>query len=100
GRVTGALMSIYIVVLLSHIQTMTQLFSFTVGLNTTRRTFFNGTALMIFGQSLVYGVLLYLLRLAEQATGGWGMDLVFFDLPFLSQDNPLFQILVYMVPFL
>lgn len=99
-RVTGALMSIYIVMLIAHVQTMTQVFSFTVGLSVTRRTFFGATALVIVGQSLAYGVLLYLLRLAEQVTGGWGLDLTFFALPFTTQNNPLFQILVYTVPFL
>ncbi|MGH4026452.1 MAG: hypothetical protein ACRDRV_17895 [Pseudonocardiaceae bacterium] len=47
-----------------------------------------------------YGVVLYLLLQAEQATGGWGMSVNFYGLPFLLQDNPVLQVLVYAVPFL
>ena len=100
GRVTGALMSIYVVMLVAHLQTMTQVFPFALGLSVTRRDFFAATALLVTAQSLAYGIVLWLLGLVERATGGWGISLRFFDLPFLAQPNPVLQILVYAVPFL
>lgn len=99
-RNTGGIISIYIVMLVTHLQTMTQTFPFALGLSVTRRTFFAATALLVTGQSLGYGVLLYVLRVVEQATGGWGLHVKFFAVPFLVQDNALLQILVYTVPFL
>lgn len=99
-RSTGALMSIYIVVLIAQLQTMTQVFPFALGLSVTRRTFFAATSLVVAGQSLGYGIVLYLLLQLERATAGWGLSLDFFGLPFLEQDNPVLQVLVYAVPFL
>lgn len=93
-------MSIYIVVLISQLQTMTQVFPFTLGLGVTRRTFFAATSLVVAVQALVYGSGLALLELLERTTGGWGMSLSFYGLPFLRQDNPVLQVLVYAVPFL
>ncbi|MGH3794653.1 MAG: hypothetical protein ACRDSP_07160 [Pseudonocardiaceae bacterium] len=100
GRSTGALMSIYIMVLVAQLQTMTQVFPFALGLSVTRRAFFAATSLMVAGQSLGYAIVLYLLLQLERATSGWGMSLKFFGLPFLVQHNPVLQVLVYAVPFL
>lgn len=97
---TGAMVSIYFVMLAVHLQTMTQVFPFAVSLGVTRRAFFGATALVVVAQSLAYGVLLYLFRLVEEATGGWGIDMTFFALPFMVQDNPILQIAVYTGPFL
>jgi hypothetical protein len=43
---------------------------------------------------------MYLLSVVEGETGGWGVDLDFFRLPFLETGNPLTQMLVYAVPLL
>ncbi|ASR35305.1 hypothetical protein BAY61_10200 [Prauserella marina] len=100
SMVTGAIMSIYITLLVSHIITMTQIFTFALGLSVTRRTFYAATSVLIVGQAIGYGILMYLMLLLERATGGWGMDLKFFGVPFMVNDNPLLQFLIYTVPFL
>ncbi|SFB61815.1 hypothetical protein SAMN05216266_1295 [Amycolatopsis marina] len=100
GRITGGLISIYIVMLTVHLQTMTQVFSFALGLSVTRRTFFAATVVVVAAQSLGYGIVLYLLRVLEDTTGGWGLGLRFFGLPFAVEANPILQIIVYTVPFL
>ncbi len=97
-HITGGLASIYVVQFIVCAQAMTQTFSFAVGLNATRRAFYLGTALVMAGQSLAYGVMLYGLKLIEHATNGWGVDLGFFDVgSFTRSENPV-QILVYGVP--
>ncbi|MEV4759463.1 ABC transporter permease [Micromonospora sp. NPDC049559] len=96
---TGAVMSIYIVLLVGYGQVITQFFPFALGLGVTRRAFYAATLLLLVAESLLYGVLLYLCRLLEAATGGWGLSLRFFALPFLVDDNPVAQILIYAVPF-
>jgi hypothetical protein len=100
GRSTGALLSIYMVMLVAHLQTMTQVFPFALGLSATRRAFYAGTGLVVGAQSVLFGVLLLILGRIETATGGWGINLRFFGLPFLLQDGLLAQWLVYTVPFL
>jgi hypothetical protein len=100
GRSTGALGSIYMVMLVAHLQTMTQVFPFALGLSATRRAFYAGTGLVVGAQSALFGVLLLILGRIETATGGWGIKLKFFALPFLIQDGLLAQWLVYTVPFL
>lgn len=97
---TGGLASIYIVAFVHSMVAISQEFPFGVGLGLARRTFYAALSLIIAGQALVYGILLYLLRLVEEATGGWGTDLRFFAIPFLTHDNPALQILIYTVPFL
>lgn len=100
GRFTGALMSIYIVVGVTHLQTITQLFPFALGISITRRTFYTGTALVVIVQSMAFGLLATLLELLERATDGWWYNLRFFGLPFLVQSNFLLQWLVFTVPFI
>lgn len=96
--VTGALATIYIVAFVIGIRTLTQVLPFSMALSLTRRTFYLAALLVALGESVLYGVLLYLCKLLEGATGGWGLDLAFFGVPFLVQHNPLLQILVYAVP--
>lgn len=100
GGETGGLMAIYIVFFIVYMQAMTQVFSFALGISVTRHRFFAATSMLALAQSLAYGAVLYLFKLIESATGGWGISLRFFGIPLVAQDNALRQILVYAVPFL
>ncbi|MFK3980396.1 ABC transporter permease [Micromonospora sp. NPDC050397] len=99
GPQTGGLLSIYVVLMVSAGQSITQFFSFSLGLSLTRRTFYAATSLLVVAESLVFGVLIYLLKLVERATDGWGISMRFFGLSFMNSDNPLAQIVIYTVPF-
>lgn len=98
GFVTGGLVTLYITMLVVHLQTMTQMFPFALGLSVTRTAFFGATTLVVLGQAAGYGALLTVGKYVEEATGGWGVDVTFLALPFLSHDNVLLQFLVYTVP--
>jgi hypothetical protein len=98
--VTGGLASIYIVVLIVSGQAVTQVFPFAMGLSVTRRAYYLATSLLLVAEAVVFAIMLYLFKLLEQATDGWGISLRFFDIPGVAQHNPLLQILVYAVPFL
>jgi hypothetical protein len=100
GRMTGGLLSIYIVVGVGLLQTMTQTFAFAVGLGVTRRAFYAGVVLLVAVEALGFGALVLVLNLVERASGGWGMGLKFFALDFLSVDDPVLQWLILTVPFL
>jgi hypothetical protein len=100
GAITGGLSSIYIVVLIVWSQAITQVFPFAMALSVTRREFYVATALVVVAESLGFALVLYLFKLLEDATGGWGLSVRFFAPGFVAQDNPVTQILVYAVPLL
>jgi hypothetical protein len=96
--VTGGILSIYIVQAIASGQAITQFFSFAVGLNVTRRTFYLATCLVVLAQSVVFAMLLYVCALIEHATNGWGIGLPFFDpLPMTSGNSPV-NIVLYALP--
>ncbi|SNT62671.1 hypothetical protein SAMN05421812_114148 [Asanoa hainanensis] len=97
---TGGLSSLYVVSAIIAGVSISQVFPFALGMGVTRRTFYLATTLVNLTQALLYGVLLYLLNLIEGGTGGFGIGLHFFRIPYIDVSNGLLQILVYAVPFL
>jgi hypothetical protein len=97
---SGGLISIYCVVALWAYQTVSQVFPFALGMGVTRRAYAAGTALVLAGQALAYGAALTVLRYVEGATDGFGVQLHFFRMPGMVQDNAFLQLLVFTVPFL
>jgi hypothetical protein len=96
---TGGLGSIYVASMITSAIALSQFFPFSMGLSVTRRMFYAATSALQVAQAVVFGVLLYVLKLIEDATGGWGVSVRFFGVPWLAQANGLLQILVYAVPF-
>jgi hypothetical protein len=97
---TGGLMSIYVVMFVASINAITHDFPFAIGLGISRRSFYLGNVLHFVGQAIAYAAVLYLLAVVEEATGGWGVNLRFFGLPFLLVEHPVLQFLGFAVPFL
>ena len=56
---------------------------FGLALGATRRSFYAGTALLGVSMSLVYGLVIAGLQAIERATGGWGLSITFFRVPYL-----------------
>jgi hypothetical protein len=98
GNTTGGLTSLYIGQMIINLVTVTQIFPFAVSMSITRRAFIVATGLLMVVLSLANGVLLTALKTIEHATNGWGLRLHFFGLSYITQDNPLLQVLVYAVP--
>jgi hypothetical protein len=99
-NVTYGIVSIFFVQLIVCSQGMTQMFNFAVGLSATRRAFYLATGLVVTAQSFAYGIVLYLAKLIEHASHGWGVRLAFFDPIGVTHSNSPAQILVYAVPLL
>ncbi|GIJ78550.1 hypothetical protein SAMN05443287_109106 [Micromonospora phaseoli] len=97
---TGGLLSIYVVMFVACVSSITQDFPFAIGLGISRRSFYLGNVLQYVGQAIAYAAVLYLLAMAEQATDGWGIDLRFFGLPFLWVEHPVLRFLGFAIPFL
>ncbi|GAB3295564.1 hypothetical protein [Parasphingorhabdus pacifica] len=98
ANTTGGLVTVYVFVFIAFLVAVREYLPFTMGLSVTRRTFYAATSALAVVQSAVFATMIYLLGLVESATGGWGVRLTFFGVPFLRQDNPLLQILSYMTP--
>ena len=56
---------------------------FGLALGATRRSFYAGTALLGVSMSFVYGLVIAGLQAIERATGGWGLSITFFRVPYL-----------------
>ncbi len=91
GIYTGGLATIYVFLLICGALVMTRSLPFGLMLGISRRTYYLGTALLVLVLGVVYGLGLTLLQIAERATGGWGMSLHFFRVPWLL-DGPWYQV--------
>ena len=87
GNYTGGLVTIYIFLLACGALSMTRSLPFGLMLGVSRRTYYLGTALLIVALGVVYGLGLTVLQAAERATGGWGVGLHFFRVPWIM-DGP------------
>jgi hypothetical protein len=64
-------------------QTISRSLPFGLMLGASRRSFYSGTALLGMALALVSGLVLTALQAIERATGGWGLSLHFFRVPYL-----------------
>ena len=56
---------------------------FGLALGASRRSFYAGAALLGVSMSFVYGLVIAGLQAIERATGGWGLSITFFRVPYL-----------------
>ena len=79
----GALSAIYIVLLTSGALAIARQLPFALALGVSRRFFYAGTALLALALAAVFGLALTILQLIERGTGGWGLKMHFFRVPYL-----------------
>jgi hypothetical protein len=79
----GFLFSFVIYFAILGMQTIGRSLPFGLTLGATRRSFYSGTALLGVVLALVSGLVLTVLQAIERATGGWGLSLHFFRVPYL-----------------
>lgn len=79
----GALSAIYVFLIVSGALGIARQLPFALALGLSRRTFYAGTALLAAAIAAVDGLALTVLQLIERATGGWGLNLHFFRVPYL-----------------
>jgi len=90
GSYTGGLVTIYVFLLICGALSMTRALSFGLMLGVSRRTYYLGTALLVAVLGTVYGLGLTVLQVVERATGGWGLRLHFFRIPWIM-DGPWYE---------
>jgi hypothetical protein len=77
------LVVMFIVFFITGVQRIGRWLPFGLALGATRRSFYAGTALLGVSMSLVSGLVIAGLQAIERATGGWGLSVTFFRVPYL-----------------
>lgn len=90
GSVAGGVVALYIFLCVVGAMSVTRSLPFALTLGLSRRTYFLGTITYVLALAAVYAAALTVLQTVEQATAGWGVNMRFFDLPWLL-DGPLAQ---------
>jgi hypothetical protein len=88
GRVHGHDASGYLIGFFTYfavqgMQTISRSLPFGLTLGASRRSFYSGTALFGTALAVVSGLVLTALQAIERATGGWGLSMRFFRVPYL-----------------
>ena len=83
GRYTGALSSFFIIFLVLGVQSIGRSLPFGLALGVSRRSYYVGTALLAVVLACADGLALAALQAIERATGGWGVHMGFFRVPYL-----------------
>ena len=90
GMYTGGLVSIYVFLLICGVLSMTRELPFGLMLGVSRRSYYLGTALLVLALGVAYGLALTALQAVERATGGWGLSLHYFQVPWIM-NGPWYQ---------
>jgi len=80
---SGYLLTFFVFFAIQAMQTIWGLLPFGLTLGASRRSFYAGTALFGLALAVVSGLVLTALQAIERATGGWGLSLHFFRVPYL-----------------
>jgi hypothetical protein len=79
----GGLGAIYVVAFVVGLQSVTRGLPFGLTLGLSRRTYYLGTAVFAVALAVVTGAVLTVLRAIEGATGGWGLSMGMFRVPYI-----------------
>jgi hypothetical protein len=88
----GGLVSICVIMFYLGIVTLNDTFPFALGFSVRRTDYVLGTTVMAIAVSAVTAVLLLLFSLLEGVTGGWGVELHYFHLPYLNDGSLIEQL--------
>jgi hypothetical protein len=93
----GGLIAICVIMFLVGIFTLNDTFPFALGFGVRRTDYVLGTTVMAVAVSAVAAVLWLLCSLLEIVTGGWGVELHYFHLPYFNDGSLIEQFWVYFV---
>ncbi|WP_329456632.1 hypothetical protein [Streptomyces sp. NBC_01497] len=86
-RWVGGLAAVFIVVFSVGAQSVSRALPFALSLGVSRRTYFLGAGSLAVALAVCFGFVLAIGQIVERATGGWGMDMAYFRVPYLL-DGP------------
>jgi hypothetical protein len=82
-RYVGGLASLFVIVFILGIQSVARALPFGLALGVSRRSYYLGTALLAIGLAAVAAVVTTVGQAVERSTGGWGLNMGFFRVPYL-----------------
>ncbi|MCJ8010288.1 hypothetical protein MUG84_00845 [Paenibacillus sp. KQZ6P-2] len=94
---TGGILSIFVWIFVCTLIIQGQTFPFALGMNIRRTDYFVGTIVMGLLVSAGSAVILFLLSIMEKMTDSWGVNLYFFNIPFMNHISPLARFGIYFV---
>ena len=80
---TGGLMTLYVFLFVSGVLSVTKSLPFGLTLGLSRRSYYLGTLTLVGWLAATFSLGVVLLQALERATGGWGMRLHFFRVPWI-----------------
>jgi hypothetical protein len=83
GRDAGGLASIFVLFLINGIVSIVRSLPFGLALGLSRRAYYTGTALLGLSLAVMYGLAVAALQAVERATGGWGVAMHVFRVPYI-----------------
>lgn len=83
GNFRAGIVVIFGMFFVTGVQRIGRWLPFSLALGATRRSFYAGTALLGVSMSLVSGLVIAGLQAIERATGGWGLSITFFRVPYV-----------------
>ncbi|SEO57620.1 hypothetical protein [Actinacidiphila rubida] len=89
-RWVGGLGAVFLVMLTVGIQSVARALPFALTLGVSRRSYFLGVVALALALAVCFGLVVALGQIAERATGGWGMDMAYFRVPYVL-DGPWYQ---------
>lgn len=90
---SGGLFTLFVFMLVCGALSMTKSLPFGLALGVSRRSYYLGTILLVAGLSALYSVGIVVFQAIEGATGGWGLSLNYFRVPWLL-DGPWYLTLL------
>ncbi|WP_414942131.1 ABC transporter permease [Amycolatopsis sp. cmx-11-51] len=90
---SGGLFTLFVFMFVCGALSMTKSLPFGLALGVSRRSYYLGTVLLIAGLSALYSVGIVVFQAIEEATGGWGLELNYFRVPWLL-DGPWYLTLL------
>ena len=84
-RYVGGLAAIFVLLFVLGLQSVARSVPFGLALGVSRRSYYLGTVGLALTLAAVYGLALTVLQVVERATGGWGMRMGFFRVPYILQ---------------
>lgn len=82
-RWVGGLVAVFIVVFVLGVQAVARALPFGLALGVSRRTYFLGATALAVALGACYGLVLAIGQAVERATGGWGMNMGYFRVPYI-----------------
>lgn len=82
-RWVGGLAGVFIVVFVLGVQSVAKALPFGLALGVSRRTYFLGATLLAVTLAVGFGLVLAIGQVVEGATGGWGMNMGYFRVPYI-----------------